>query len=191
MIIDPDRWDESGQSLIELILVLPVLLLFLGAVVPFLSSGIVTPWLDEKLWLRHFFPKEEILRQELKEAHGKHMVPRYFGQGDLEETTNFKKWGIPTPIHGDFFPGSLVVNKVLANLPDGKGICIVWAKESRERTSRSLAMLTMETLTESDIPLRTREISVMGIFPGKIRVLENFDFHLFHLDLNALPGTDW
>jgi hypothetical protein len=190
LIHDLDRPDEAGQSLIELVVVLPVLMLLLAAVCPLLASGIVKPWLDEKLWLRQFFQGGETLQSELEDAHGKNLIPMYTGQRDLEETTNLKNLGLSFPLLRNSFPGLISTQKVLSNHPEGKGITLGKTGRSDEKISRSLAMLTSTAMTEPEIPHRVRKLSILGIFSWRVEVPKKLDFEFFHLNLDALPETD-
>lgn len=190
MIHGRTKLGQSGQSLIELIVVLPVFLLFLTIVYPLLSSGIVTPWLDEKLWLRQFLQEGKFLQSELEDIHEKNMIPLYFVQSDLEETTHQEKLGFSFPLLTKSFPGLITNQKVLAKHPEVHGIILGEANRSCEKISRSLAILTSPIIAESDIPFRIRKLSVLGVFPRKIVALRNLNLEFFHLNLDALPEAD-
>jgi hypothetical protein len=173
--------------LIELLVVIPVLLLFLSTIFPLLVSGIAINWLDERLWLRQFYPSRKILHLELEDAHGKNLIPLYFEQKDLEETTNLEKLSPLFPLFRNFFPGPIRIKEVLANHLEGNALVFEKASRSDEKLSRNLAILASTLLTESDAPLRIKNLTVVRIFPWKVGTLKNHDFGFFHLNLDALP----
>jgi hypothetical protein len=183
----PDRPGKGGQSLVELLVVLPVLLLIMATIFPLLTSGIVMPWLDERLWLRQNLREGETLQSELEEAHQKTLTPPYFRQQDLEETMVREKLGVSFPLLGDSFPGLIVIRKILASHPEVKGPALAQAERSEEKITAALALLTLTAMAESEVPHRVKNMSVPGIFPWKIKAMKNLGLELFHLDLDALP----
>jgi hypothetical protein len=170
-------------------IVLPVLLLFLASIFPLLSSAVVKPWLDEKLWLRHFLQGKEAIQSELENAHIKNRIPFYFEQGDLVENIGIKKLDITFPILKNSYPGQIYIQKVIADYPEEKRTTFLKSFRSGQKISRNLAMLNSSTTTNSGIPSEIRKLSVLGIFPWKMKVLKNLDSKLFHLNLDALPSS--
>ena len=187
MINNINRRNDCGQSLVEFLVVSQIFLLFLAAIFPLLSSGAWILWLDERLWLRHFINGNQYIQSELHHAHRREMIPRYFLQKDLEETTELKKLSVILPVIKNFYPGYLKFNKIVANLPKEEWKIPGIGCQFDRQIYRNFTMLTPSISYSSDIPFLIRELSILGIVPWKIKLLENMKFELFHLNLDALP----
>ena len=93
-----------GQALVELAVILPVLVLFMAAVLPLIVKGVALPWLDERLTLRQLSQNDEQVHRQLQLTHESDLLPPYFDNTRLEESTQNASMGMSLPLLGKNFP---------------------------------------------------------------------------------------
>ena len=181
-----------GQALVELAVILPVLILFMAAVIPLIIKGVILPWLDERLTLRQLSHNEEQVHGLLQLTHDSDLLPPYFDETRLEESTRGVSMGIPIPLLEKTFPGYMTRKLTTATLSEHgwwKQEIFGNPQESNHEISRDLTMLTAQVPTESKVPDKVRKLTLLGLAPGRTNILEKTGFNLFHLNLDALPET--
>jgi hypothetical protein len=183
---------NKGQALVELAVILPVLVLFMMAIIPLIAEGVGLPWLDERLTLRHLGQDEEQVHPVLQLTHDSDLLPPYFDKTSLEEITRSTSMGISIPLLNKTFPGDVTRKHTKGTLPD----CGWWnrelpgrAPEGERQISRGLAMVKAQVLAESRVPGEVKKLTLMGCASGKTGILKKAGFNLFHIDLDALPET--
>jgi hypothetical protein len=181
-----------GQALVELAVVLPVLVLFMAAVIPLIVKGAALPWLDERLTLRHLSQNDEQVHRQLQLTHESDLLPPYFDNTRLEESTQNASMGMSLPLLGKTFPGNMTRKLTTVTLPEHGW----WNREifgspqsSDRNISRDLTMVTARVPFESKVPDEVRRLTLIGLASGKTNILEKAGFNLFHLNLDALPET--
>lgn len=187
------REKASGQALVEMVIILPVLVLFMSVVVPLVVQGIASSWLDERLSLRHLGQDDARVHQLLERTHETDRLPPYFEKRGLEESAQRSPLGVSIPFPGNFFPGEIYRVRATVNLTESE-----WWNPSilgdppmdHHRLSRTLSMVQASSFHESSIPREVRRLTLLGLAPGKVKVLNGAGSKLFHLNLDALPETD-
>ena len=181
-----------GQALVELAVILPVLLLFMAAVMPLIVNGVALPWLDERLTLRQLEQDDEQIHRLLQLTHDSDLLPPYFDKTKLEDSTQSTSMGMSIPLLGKIFPGDMTRKMTTATLPEhgwwNRELLGNPQKEDRQ-ISRSLTMVTAQVLVESQVPNEVKRLTLIGVASGKTGILEKTGFNLFHLNLDALPET--
>jgi len=179
-----------GQALVELAVILPVLVLFMAAVMPLIAIGVALPWLDERLTLRQLEQDDEQIHPLLQLTHEMDLLPPYFDKASLEESTRSTSMGMSIPLLGVIFPGDMTRKMTTATLPEhgwwNRELLGNPQKEDRQ-ISRSLTMVTAQVLVESQVPNEVKRLTLIGVASGKTGILEKAGFNLFHLNLDALP----
>jgi len=182
----------KGQALVELVVILPVLILFMAAVIPLIVNGVSLPWLDERLTIRQLGPDDEQVHQLLQLTHDSDLLPPYFDKTRLEENTRNVSMGMSIPILGKTFPGYMTRKKTTTTIPEHGW----WNRklfgnqqEQDRQISRHLTMVQAQVLVESSVPNAVKKLTLIGIASGKTGILDNLGLKLFHLNLDALPET--
>jgi len=181
----------KGQALVELAVILPILILFLATILPLMAKGVALPWLDERLTLRQLVhPTEDHIHHVLELTHDLDVLPAYFQQSNLEESTRRVSLVMTPPPLGRYFPGDMTRKQSIAALTENEW----WNRkilgdpqERKPRVSRDLTMLTANPFIESEIPDVVKRLTLAGAASGNMGILEKTGLNLFHLDLNALP----
>ncbi len=190
MSISNQAEKARGQALVELAVILPVLVLFMAAVMPLIVNGVPLPWLDERLTLRQLEQDDEQVHPLLQLTHEMDLLPPYFDKASLEESTRSTSMGVSIPLLGVIFPGDMTRKMTTATLPEhgwwNRELLGNPQKEDRQ-ISRSLTMVTAQVLVESQVPNEVKRLTLIGVASGKTGILEKAGFNLFHLNLDALP----
>jgi hypothetical protein len=183
---------RQGQALVELAVILPVLVLFMVAVIPLIAEGVALPWLDERLALRQLGQDDEQTHRLLQLTHGPDMLPPYFDKTMLEESTLSTSMGMSVPLLGEIFPGEVTRKSTRGPLPDHGW----WnrelsgsAPEGERQISRGLTMVKAKVLAESRVLDEVKRLTLVGFASGRTGILEMAGFNLLHIDLDALPET--
>jgi len=183
----------KGQALVELAVILPVLILFMAAVIPLIARGSALPWLDERLSLRQLGQDNDQVHPLLQHIHNLDLLPPYIDKTKLQESTRSASMGMSIPPLGHIYPGDTIRKLTTATLSEYGW----WNREILGRQqeqdchiSRGLAMLTALELAESRVPAEVKRLALIGIVSGKVGFLKKIGFNLFHLDLDALPEPD-
>ena len=181
-----------GQALVELAVILPVLVLFMAAVIPLIVKGVTLPWLDERLTLRQLSQDDEQVHRLLQLTHESDLLPPYFDNTSLEESTHSASMGLSIPLLGKTFPGNMTRKLTIATLPEHGW----WNREifgstqgSDPKISRDLTMVAAQVPVESEVFDEVKRLTLVGLATGKTNILEKTGFNLFHLNLDALPET--
>jgi hypothetical protein len=181
-----------GQALVELAVILPVLVLFMAAVIPLIVRGVALPWLDERLTLRQLGQDDEQVHRLLLLTHNSDLLPPYFDKAMLEDSTRSASIGMSIPLLGNIFPGDMTMKLTTTDLPEYGW----WNQEllgnSHERDrkiSKDLTMVPAPFLIESRVPAEVKKLTLIGVASGKTDILEKAGFKLFHLNFDALPET--
>jgi hypothetical protein len=183
--------NQTGQALIELLVILPVFGLFMVCVLPMTAYGIFPTWLDERLALIQLMEKREQIPDILSEAHGQSLTPVYPDEDSIEETTMDRKAGhISLPLPGvrsdrirrielrmPITRNGLLSGGVMASRPD-----------TGETVTRSLSLLTPHRFEEPDISRHVKNRSLLGVLKGKDTVFRKLGVDLFHFNLDAVPA---
>jgi hypothetical protein len=183
----------GGQALIELLVVLPVFILFMVAVMPLIVRSVVLPWLDERITLRQLGQDNEQVHGVLLQTHSMDLLPPYFHENSLEEDSRNTPMGISIPLLGDIFPGFVERKSSSTTLPDHgwESPAILGVSQENDReVRRSLSLLEAESMTEEQIPRAVRKLTILGFPTGKTDILGRSGLNLFHSNLDALPETD-
>jgi hypothetical protein len=189
----PEQTEKvRGQALVELAVILPVLVLFITAVIPLIVRGVALPWLDERLTLRQLGQDDEQVHPLLQLTHDPDLLPPYFDKSRLEESTRSSSISMSIPLLGTIFPGDMTTKLTTATISEHGW----WNREllgnpqDRDRQiSRSLTMIATPGLVDSSATDEVKRLTLVGIASGRTRFLEKAGFNLFHLDLDALPET--
>ncbi len=190
MSISKQAEKARGQALVELAVILPVLLLFMAAVMPLIVNGVALPWLDERLTLRQLEQDDEQVHPLLQLTHEMDLLPLYFDKASLEESTRSTSMGVSIPLLGVIFPGDMTKKMTTATLPEHGwwNRELLGTQQERDRQiSRSLTMVTAQVLVESQVPNEVKRLTLIGVASGKTGLLEKAGLNLFHLNLDALP----
>ena len=181
-----------GQALVEFAVILPVLVIFMVAVIPLIVKGVALPWLDERLTLRQLGQDDEQVHRVLLLTHDSDLLPPYFDKTRIEESTRNAPMGMSIPLLGDTFPGHITRELITATLSEHGW----WNREllgdpqERDRQiSRGLTMVAAQVLVESRVPDEVKRLTLVGLTPGKTGLLKRAGFNLFHINLDALPET--
>lgn len=189
MINQQEKPQQTGQTLIEFVIVLPLLLLLVATIFPFVRFGTLTPWLDERLWLSQFVRPEKIVHTELEHSHEKNLVPTYFSREDLLNTEKSETFGFSIPLLGDSFPGSFHV----------EGLCATWKEKPGpllnadflpKKISRDFAMIRKTPMPERKVPFLVRELTLSRFLKGGSGLFDFLKLQIFHLNLNILPAEE-
>ena len=184
------NYGHPGQALVELMVLIPVLLFLVAAVMPMISKTKIIPWLDERLFLKHFLQESDETHSLLDHAHKRDILPSYFGEDDLEETT-IKVPGIRSGNIGFVtFPGELIRERVAFTLQKESHWNRVILGEDQvegQKTHRSLTMVKTSALTEPQVLERVKQLTIFGSTTGIFRGFEKLGLKLLHINLDALP----
>jgi hypothetical protein len=184
---------SRGQALVELAVILPVLVLFMAAVIPLIIKGVALPWLDERLSLSQLGQDDEQNHHLLQLTHDSDLLPPYFDKTRLEESTRSTSMGVSIPLLSEIFPGDMTRKLTKATLPEHGwwNQAILGSPPERERQiSRGLTMVKAQVLVESQVPDEVKKLTLIGVLSGKTDIFKKSGLNLFHLNLDALPETD-
>ena len=176
----------------ELAVILPVLVLFMAAVIPLIVKGVALPWLDERLTLRLLSQNDEQVHRLLQLTHDSNLLPPYFDKTRLEESTRSASMGMSIPLLGKTFPGNMTRKLTTATLPEhGWWNRAIFGnpRDSDRNISRDFTMVAARIPVESEVPDEVRRLTLIGLVTGKTNILGKTGFNLFHLNLDALPET--
>lgn len=180
-----------GQALVEVTVILPIIVLFMAAVIPLLVRGVALPWLDERLTLRHLDQDEARVHRQLQITHSLDVLPSYFEKTMLEENTQNTYMDMIIPVMGEIFPGVMTRKKTTLNFRDHSwwNHQILGLPQGRDQQiSRDLTLVTPHQLVESKVPGEIKKFTFIGIATGETDFLEKAGFKLFHLNMDALPA---
>jgi len=179
-----------GQALVELGVTIPVIVLFMAAVIPLLVRGAFLPLLDERLALRQLGQDEAQVDHQLRITHSPDILPPYFEKTRLEENTKDTSMGISIPLMRETFPGVMTRKNTIVTLDDDRWWnhrLLGFPQERDHQISRNLAMVAPRRLVESRVPEEIKKFTFIGMTTGKTGFLEKAGFKLFHLNMDALP----
>lgn len=182
-----------GQALVELVVILPVLILFMATVAPMLTIGTTVPWLDERLFLRQLGDDIAHIHSLLLTTHESELIPSYFETNHLEETTHDYSMETPMNIPGLVFPGALTRKTIIFTKPENGWWDSMFLKNQGEKGRqiiRSLAIVAAPVIPESRVVEKVRRLSIGGALPVPIRILKKIGIKPFHLNLDALPRAE-
>ena len=184
-------FNRRGQALIELVLILPLLLVFLSGAVLLLNYATLPLWLDELTTLHLRLPEIDDLYNKLGMSREGSMVPPYPEQQDLTINTVSKNLlRAPLPLHR-YYPGptrkaegSLNLSRFIkwgfapfGHLPGVHDPILV-----------DLRMTPFKEFKENSVKDQIRQIlfpgSAMEVITGKLGAL---GVELVHINLDAVP----
>jgi hypothetical protein len=180
-----------GQALVELAVILPVIVLFIAAVIPLLVRGAFLPLLDERLALRQLSQDEAQVDHQLQITHSPDILPPYFEKTRLEENTQDTSMGMFIPLMSETFPGVMTRKNTIVTFSDDRWwnhALLGLPQERDQQISRNLTMVTSRQLVESRVQGEIKKFSFIGMTTGKTGFLEKAGFKLFHLNMDALPA---
>jgi len=190
--ISKETGKSRGQALVELAVILPVLVLFMAAVIPLIIKGVALPWLDERLSLRQLGQDDEQIHHLLQLTHNSDLLPPYFDKARLKESTRSTSMGMSIPLLSETFPGDMTRKLTKATLPEHGwwNRKLLGSPPERERQiSRDLTMVKAQVLVEARVPDEVKRLTLIGVLSGKTDILKIAGVNLFHLNLDALPET--
>ncbi|MDF1535002.1 MAG: hypothetical protein P1S46_00680 [bacterium] len=184
---------QTGQALIELLVILPVFLLLFACVLPLTAYGIFPTWLDERLALSQLTEKTELIPDILSEAHGSCRTPTYPDEETIEETSTSTPTGnisfsLPGVLPDRMIRHELSMTLTRKDLLAGS-VMASWSRTS-ETVTRSLSLLIPDRFEEQDVSRHVKSWSLVGVLRGKDTVLKKLGINLFHLNLDAVPAND-
>jgi hypothetical protein len=184
--------NSTGQALVELTVVLPLLLLYAAVLAPLLLNSMYVPWLDERLALTQLKQNDDRIHDQLLFTHSSDRLPSYFEKSRIDESSRVSSPDFPIPVLSEIFPGVMVSHSVTVTLPDGEwwnSKILGDPKERNVQISRNMSMLASTILNESTAFKAVKRLAFPGIVTDKAAFLEKTGVDLFHLDLDALPQS--
>jgi len=183
--------NRRGQALIELILVLPLFLVFLCATVNLLNYATFPIWLDELTALHVRLPHIDDLHSKLEKSREGSMIPPYPAPQDLKKsTTNKNLFRAPLPLHR-YYPGQIIRTEISLNLSQFLTRAFLpfgHLPGVNGPIMHGLQMIPLKEFQEESVKDQIRQIlfpgSVMEAISGKLDAL---GIGLVHLNLDAIP----
>lgn len=190
MIVRKYRKNVQGQALVELMVLLPLLLLFMAAAVPIIVHGMAAPWLDERLALRHLAQDDEQIHRILLQTHEQDLLPPYFDRSSINETSQSASMGITLTALGITFPGEIIKKVTSTTIPDSGWLN--WKffdnpQVKNRRISRSFTVAYAPFIRESQVSEYVEQLSLMHVASEMKSLLERIGIKLLHLNLDAIP----
>ncbi len=183
--------NRRGQALVELILVLPVFLVFLSATAVLLNYATLPIWLDELTTLYLRLPEIDDLHSKLKRTREGSMIPPYPAPQDLKKNTGEKNlFRVPLPLHR-YYPGQTIrteISLMLSQLLTRAFLPFGHLPGVNGPIRHALQMSPLKNFQKESIKDQMRQI----LFPGSVMevIIGNLDalgIQPVHLNLDAIP----
>ena len=185
------EFNQRGQALVELVIILPVLITFLSGAALLLNYATTPLWLEELTALHLRLPESGQLYDKLQKCREGSMIPPYPAQRDLEINSISKNpQKVPLPLHR-YYPGSIRKTEVLMDLSQfikRAAAPFGYIPGVKDPILIDLRMIPLRELKEETVKDQIRRTifpgSAMETIVGKLNAL---GLELVHLNLDAVP----
>jgi len=183
---------QSGQALIEILLIMPIALMFLTAIGPILTQSLLHLWLGEITQLQLSLPMEDEIINTLQKNRNESRLPEYLDKEEIGTFSDKENIFPMIPPLDDFFPGQLITRTTTyEHTPMGIGQQGIFKDDSSKKltlTSR-MALVPPHTFEETDLPSIIRNVAFCKI-PGRyLNSIEKMGLKTVHLNLDTLPAA--
>ncbi|UCF31961.1 MAG: hypothetical protein JSV26_06055 [bacterium] len=181
---------DSGQGLVEFLVIVPVAAFFLAAI-PILLSGVIQPlWIQELLYTCALIPGELPPIEELSSVREGSMLPKPFRREDIltRSTQEFKR--APRYSLHRYYPGSILRIEAEARPTDQSSNAGKFSLDSigPPPNERRISLLALRRFVPPGVKDELRSVTVGGAVPtGLAERLRRFGIEAVSLNLNALP----
>lgn len=187
---------QTGQALVELVVVAPVILSLLICAIPLAGYGIFPTWIDERLALTHLASERDQSLAFLSSTHDDHRIPTYPDKYSIQESSHNIRPNYFQPAVPGILPDRIV--RLELQMPLSREELIFgnifksWSV-SAEMITRSLSLLVSQNIKEQDISGNVKIWSLVGAMKGKDTAFRKLGIELFHIDLDSIPvkETKW
>lgn len=183
---------QNGQALIEILLIIPIALMFLAAIGPILAQSLLQIWLGEITQLELSLPVEDEFFNTLQKNRNESRLPEYLDKEEMSTFSDEENIFPMIPPLDDFFPGRLITRTTTyEHTQMGIGQRSIFKDDPNKKltlTSR-MAWVPPYTFEENDLPSMIRNVAFCKI-PGRyLNSIERMGLKTVHLNMNALPAA--
>ncbi len=181
---------QNGQALIEILLIIPIALMFLASIGPILTQSLLHLWLGEITQLQLSLPMEDEIINTLQKNRNESRLPEYLDKEEIGTFSDKENIFPMIPPLDDFFPGQLITRTTtFEHTPMGIGQQGIFKDDPNKKltlTSR-MALVPPHTFEETDLPSIIRNVAFCKI-PGRyLNSIERMGLKTVHLNLDTLP----